>query len=218
MATLLMRLQGVQAWGSSSRFPYRRGTDQRPTKSGVLGLMACALGRGRDEDISDLAALRFGVRVDVSGKEWMDFHTVQNAPRAGGGTKYRHLTRRYYLSPETTFLVGLEGKENLLRSIQAAVRNPVWLLYLGRRACPPMAPVWLPDDLRQEGLKEALLNYPWLGKGGAPERLLIELPDPEGEQRRQDQPLEGERRFAARYVATVWVPTPTSEVAVQEEI
>lgn len=220
MATLLMRLQGTQSWGVDSRFTYYRETADRPTKSGVLGLVACALGRGRDEKIIDLAVLRFGVRVDVAGGEWIDFHTVQGLPRAGGGTKPQHVTQRWYLSPETTFLVGLEGDKYLLRRIQDALREPVWMPYLGRRACVPMAPIWLSDGLREEqGLEAALRSYPWLGwglgQGDPPEKLLVELPASGSWQWRQDQPLRG-RRFAQRSVRTFAVPTPSSVPALEE--
>lgn len=212
MATLLMRLQGTQSWGDGSRFTYYRETADRPTKSGVLGLVACALGRGRDEKIIDLAFLRFGVRVDVPGGKWMDFHTVQGLPRARGGTKPQHVTQRFYLSPETTFLAGLEGDKYLLRRIQDALREPVWAPYLGRRACVPMAPVWLPDGLREEqGLEAALRSYPWLGRGDPPEKLLVELPDAGSWQWRQDQPLRG-RRFAQRSVRSFAVQTPPALV------
>lgn len=60
MAVLLLRLCGVmQSWGTDSRFLVRK-TDPEPSKSGVVGLLCAALGRGRGEDISDLAALRMG--------------------------------------------------------------------------------------------------------------------------------------------------------------
>ena len=44
MATLLLRLAApLQAWGSDSKFETRK-TDREPTKSGVVGLLAAALG------------------------------------------------------------------------------------------------------------------------------------------------------------------------------
>ena len=67
MATLLLRLAApLQSWGAESKFDTRR-TGREPTKSGVIGLLAAALGIRRDADaeIQGLsAALRFGVRVD----------------------------------------------------------------------------------------------------------------------------------------------------------
>ena len=44
MATLLLRLAApLQSWGSDSKFETRK-TDREPTKSGVVGLLAAALG------------------------------------------------------------------------------------------------------------------------------------------------------------------------------
>lgn len=44
MSTLLMRLAGpLQSWGTTSRFD-QRDTGKEPSKSGVIGLMAAALG------------------------------------------------------------------------------------------------------------------------------------------------------------------------------
>ncbi|NLE97041.1 MAG: type I-E CRISPR-associated protein Cas5/CasD, partial [Propionibacterium sp.] len=78
MAVLLLRLAGpMQSWGDSSRFT-TRSTRREPTKSGVLGLLAAALGRPRTAEIADLAGLRFGVRVDQPGKVMVDFQTAQD--------------------------------------------------------------------------------------------------------------------------------------------
>lgn len=209
MTTLLMRLQGIQAWGSESRLTYQRTTDDLPTKSGVLGLVACALGRERDESIDDLATLRFGVRVDVPGRQWLDFHTIQDAPRARGGTKPRHITRRYYLDPNATFLAGLEGDRWLLREIKAALEKPAWIVSLGRRACLPMAPISLSDGLYDQSLEAALRSYPWLGTGEPPRKVSMEIPG-KGDHWRQDQPL-GDRQFAQRRVKTVSIPVPVPE-------
>ena len=49
MATLLLRLAApLQSWGSDSKFETRK-TDREPTKSGVVGLLAAALGLRRDD-------------------------------------------------------------------------------------------------------------------------------------------------------------------------
>ncbi|GAA3884813.1 type I-E CRISPR-associated protein Cas5/CasD [Streptomyces sedi] len=76
---LLVRLAGpLQSWGVASRFA-RRDTLNRPTKSGVVGLCAAALGLPRDAPLDDLAGLLFGVRADHPGTPLRDYHTV------GGG-------------------------------------------------------------------------------------------------------------------------------------
>jgi CRISPR system Cascade subunit CasD len=60
MATLLLRLAApLQAWGADSKFETRK-TGREPTKSGVIGLLAAALGLRRDEReaLLRLAAVR----------------------------------------------------------------------------------------------------------------------------------------------------------------
>lgn len=68
MSTLLLRLAGpVQSWGIDSKFEVRR-TENAPSKSGVTGLLAAALGIQRNEDISSLNQLRLGCQ-DGSGRK-----------------------------------------------------------------------------------------------------------------------------------------------------
>ncbi|MEU8624636.1 type I-E CRISPR-associated protein Cas5/CasD [Streptomyces sp. NPDC048669] len=77
---LLIRLAGpLQSWGINGRFA-RRDTHGRPTKSGVIGLCAAALGLDRDEPLGELAEVLYGVRADRPGTPLRDYHTV------GGGT------------------------------------------------------------------------------------------------------------------------------------
>lgn len=77
---LLVRLAGpLQSWGLTGRFA-RRDTHTRPTKSGVIGLCAAALGLAREEPLGELAQVLFGVRADRPGTPLRDYHTV------GGGT------------------------------------------------------------------------------------------------------------------------------------
>ncbi|MGW1789970.1 type I-E CRISPR-associated protein Cas5/CasD [Streptomyces tubercidicus] len=76
---LLIRLAGpLQSWGVTGRFNHR-DTHPRPTKSGVIGLCAAALGLDREQPLGDLACVLFGVRSDHPGTPTRDYHTV------GGG-------------------------------------------------------------------------------------------------------------------------------------
>lgn len=153
MSTLLLLLSGpLQSWGDSSRFA-QRTTNREPTKSGVIGLVAAAQGRRRADSLEDLLTLRFGVRVDAEGEILRDFQT---AHRPNG--KPLPLTYRYYLS-DATFVVGLEGPEDLIRTLDERVRSPAFPLYLGRRACPPSLPVAL--GVRDSGLEDALRTEQW---------------------------------------------------------
>lgn len=155
MSVLLLRLSGpMQSWGDSSRF-VRRATLNEPTKSGVVGLLAAALGRSREDSVEDLASLEFGVRTDQVGRLMSDFQTER--PLKG---KPMPLSHRYYLA-DARFLVALGGDKEQLESLDAALRSPKWPLYLGRRSCPPDMPVSLGVRDEYKGVRDALGKEPW---------------------------------------------------------
>lgn len=155
MSTLLLRLAApLQSWGVDAKFE-KRGTARVPTKSGVLGLVAAALGirRNDGEGLERLRSLRFGVRADREGVLLRDYHTAKSEKAA-------YVTNRYYLS-DAVFLAALEGEEPLLREIDTALHNPVFPLFLGRRACPPEGRVSL--GIRTgKTLIDTLREEPWL--------------------------------------------------------
>lgn len=125
--------------GADSKFETRK-TAREPTKSGVIGLLAAALGLRRDETepLTRLAQLRFGVRVEREGQLLVDFHMARNEEKDRSYVTYRH-----YLE-DAVFLVGLESEDTaLLQELAEALTHPVFPLYLGRRACPPTLPLCL---------------------------------------------------------------------------
>ena len=155
MTVLLLRLAGpLQSWGVKSRFTVR-ATELAPTKSGIIGMLAAAVGRRRTDPIEDLLSLRFGVRKDQPGRVIRDFHTA----RTLDGKESMPLSNRYYLA-DAVFLAGIEGDRALLEGLDEALRHPFFPLYLGRRSCPPTHPVSL--GLRETGLLDALRAEPWL--------------------------------------------------------
>lgn len=206
MSTLLLRLAGpLQAWGYDSKFETRR-TGREPSKSGVIGLLAAALGRRRDESIDDLLGLRFGVRVDKEGQLLHDYHTV----RMTSGKTY--VTHRYYLS-DATFLVGVESEnEAWLEEIKKALLHPAFPLFLGRRSCVPSLPVVV--GIRRGSLINSLKEEPWQltpwmqkqerKKGNCLLRLLVDaLPDDRDAVALKDLPVSfhpENRRYAYRAV------------------
>jgi len=235
MGTLLMQLVGpMQSWGVQSHFTHR-DTGLEPSKSGVIGLLCAALGKPRDENhpdnagkpsLADLAALRMGVRVDREGLVKMDYHTAKDVMKAGGkpfkDTKDTELSERFYLA-DAAFLVGLESdKPDLLKELDSRLRRPVWMLYLGRKAFVPGAPVWLKNGLKLDMcLEEALKKgYPRLAAGRDREhraRLMIEDAQ-RGSIVRPDQPLSfawGQRQFTVRRVRLDFCtpPDPPTEVS-----
>lgn len=154
MNALLIRLAGpLQSWGINSNFD-TRATERYPSKSGVIGLLAAALGIRRDGDLSALRALRFGVRVDKEGTLLRDFHTAHSA-------KSSYVTYRYYLA-DAVFLAGVESAdETFLLRLDDALKNPAFPLFLGRRSCPPTLPLSL--GIREGvGVCDALNREPWI--------------------------------------------------------
>jgi len=213
MACLLLRCVGpMQSWGSRSRFQ-ERDTEREPTKSGIVGLLCAALGRDRADPLDDLAALRMGVRVDLEGRLEIDYHTALDVLKANRSGTDTQISNRAYLA-DAAFLVGLEGERALLERLQAALKNPRWPLFLGRKSFVPGCSVFLKDGLRLgdgETLESALAdyasiapftpsNYRQTGATGKA-RLILELPAGEHGETRIDIPLDFRhlsRRFDQR--------------------
>ncbi|MFC3982836.1 type I-E CRISPR-associated protein Cas5/CasD [Streptosporangium jomthongense] len=151
MSGLVLRLAGpLQSWGEHSVFA-QRDTLRFPTRSGLIGLLASAEGLSRGRRLDAYEALRFTVRIDRPGVQMIDFHTVggglpRGVPRPDGTQRSREtatmVTRRQYLS-DAVFTVAVEGSEQRVDELAAALRQPYWQPYLGRRSCPPDQPLLL---------------------------------------------------------------------------
>ncbi|MEE1821652.1 type I-E CRISPR-associated protein Cas5/CasD [Streptomyces sp. BE20] len=150
---LLLHLAGpLQSWGERSQFN-ERDTAPFPTRSGVIGLLASALGRPRGAGIDDLATLSLTVRADRPGVALRDLHTVGGGLQAGAtvttadgkkrsGAAATLLSHRYYLA-DAAFTAALTGDPVLLAECAQAVADPHWPPFLGRRSCPPEGPLLL---------------------------------------------------------------------------
>ena len=153
--TLLLRLSApLQSWGSESVYDNRE-TDYMPTKSGVIGMLAAALGRKRDDSLEDLAKLEFGVRVDQQGTRLNDFQITQMGEKLNA-----NLSNKVYLS-DAIFLAGLSCEDvGFLKELEDALKHPRFAVFLGRRSCPPTQPLVL--GIRDSGLYPSLLEEEWL--------------------------------------------------------
>lgn len=150
---LALRLEGpLQSWGFDSQYN-RRNTGLMPTKSGIAGICCAALGytRGSDDEkkfLISFALLRMTAiaiplpreKKELSVCRLEDYHTVQNTTTAEGKIKDTHITHRQYLT-DAAFGVLLEGDVALLNRIAAALEQPKWGIWLGRKSCIPSAPV-----------------------------------------------------------------------------
>lgn len=151
---LALRLEGpLQSWGFDSQYN-RRNTGLMPTKSAIAGICCAALGLPRGSEAEQDFLTRFGpVRMtaiaiprtsrkkDLPVRRLQDYHTVQHTRRANGSMNNDCvLTYRQYLT-DASFGILLEGDADLLGKIAAALVDPKWGVWLGRKTCIPSAPV-----------------------------------------------------------------------------
>jgi CRISPR system Cascade subunit CasD len=142
---------------------------------------ALGLRRGSDKEweflysfssvrMTAIAIPRKRVNKELPVRRLQDYHTVgggydpndpgergyitvsagDGKPRAKNGQSLAVLTHRQYLT-DASFGVLLEGDAVLLREIAAALADPKWGIWLGRKTCIPSAPVLAglegnPDD------------------------------------------------------------------------
>lgn len=199
MRILLLRLEGVlQSWGEGSRWDNRNTTDM-PTKSGIIGLIGCAMGIPRgDERLNQIAqALVMASRADRDGTVLSDFHTVQSKsgmfPNAAGvstNPKDTIITPREYMQ-DACYTVFLTGNDEWLSACEYALRHPVWVPSLGRRSCPPSRPLLPIMTEAYETLEDAVQLFRWETPPvrGMAEYLRVELDDPFGQKERTDLPV-----------------------------
>jgi CRISPR system Cascade subunit CasD len=154
---LLLWLEApLQSWGADSKFG-RRDTLEFPTKSGIMGLLCCALGASgsqrellaefadldqrviaftrqqRESLLCDFHMVGSGYNDLLSWQTLMIPKTSEGKKAVGGGTK---MTYRYYLQ-DMAFAVMVEVPIHRAEIIAHALQYPVWDLYLGRKNCTP---------------------------------------------------------------------------------
>jgi CRISPR system Cascade subunit CasD len=128
-------------------------------------MIAACMGREREADLTDLAALLIGVRVDQPGTLIEDYHTISRTdgstlPTASGRSKtdLTAVTKRWYLA-DAVFLVTLTGEEILLGVIADAIDHPVYAPALGRRSCAPTGRLNL--GVHERDAETLLAEWPW---------------------------------------------------------
>ena len=93
----------------------------------------------------------------------MRYHTVgagMPMRTAEGGTKPgAMLTRREYLC-DASFLIALQGEPALIAELEAAIKAPKWILYLGRKSCPPSRPLLEHADTAISPISHRSIPFP----------------------------------------------------------
>lgn len=172
MLLLILRLEApLMKWGLRSLWN-DRDTHIVPTKSGVVGLISCAMGLSRgNKRIEELSSeLKMAVRADRKGYAITDLQIVSSVSnpyighlcnasykqRTGGGGL---LTYRHYIQ-DACYTVILSGNEEFLKSAAAAVQDPVFPIYLGTKSCVASRPVFEELTDEYDSLDSALRNFP----------------------------------------------------------
>ena len=168
----------LAAWGDVAVGEYR-GSREHPGTSALIGLLGAALGLRRDNESAHAAlrdGYRFAVGVVAAGQLLRDYHTAQVPGRST--LKGRpHATRRDELSvPKhelNTILSTRDSRQGVayavavqaepgaphgLQALSQALREPRFVLYLGRKCCPPAAPL-APRIVPAASAQAALLDY-----------------------------------------------------------
>jgi CRISPR system Cascade subunit CasD len=210
----------LQAWGERARWTVR-DTAPEPTKSGIVGLLACALGWSSDDALRTLSRqLRCGVRCDRSGSILRDYHTVSGGVMsAEGKVKINQSTKepetvvseRRYLC-DASFLIVLQGEPALIAQLADAIQDPHWTIFLGRKACVPSRPVFeAVGDF--DTLEAALASRSVSANASAIEiddagvslRAVVETNVGQGSMRRDQFDVLSRRTYLPRYVREITI-------------
>jgi CRISPR system Cascade subunit CasD len=168
----------LSSWGDVAIGEYR-GSYEHPSESALIGLLGAALGIRRENEHSHAAlrtSLVFAVGIQSSGKLLRDYHTAQVPGRVA--LKGRpHATRKHELSvpkddlgtilstrdyrQDGAALIAIQsrpGAQYSLEELAQALRRPRFTLYLGRKSCPPSAPLY-PQVIATDCVRTAFAHY-----------------------------------------------------------
>lgn len=221
MRLLVLRLESpLQSWGERSKWD-NRDSAFMPTKSGIIGIIACCMGIPRDDErIIDLhRKLTVAVRADMPGRLGTDYHTVSSDSlvTADGKSQERTIVSfRQYLQ-DASFLVILSSDDNeLLNGIVDALRHPKWAAFLGRKSCVPTYPLLPVDTDEYSSILDAVKNYPFAERTD-PDRkqFRVEIEDPNGIYVRNDSLRGIGRHFAVRKVEYHIIRRDAANVPIQ---
>lgn len=227
---LILRLEGpLQSWGLESRWDFR-DTGYEPSKSGIVGLIACAMGLHRfDPKISKMEQqTRMAVRIEKPGQIIRDFQTIQGGVQQADGkirsTDNTIVSPKMYLV-DASFLVVITGEKSILKEMAQALKNPKWIIYLGRKSCVPTRPIFCALNSKYTSLEDALKRIPWEPlsyvpskfffnkmQKGQDELLRCVVEDFHGSYMRPDKIPSNQSRisrmFEQRQVNILWVKNP----------
>ncbi len=174
--SLYIRLAGpLQSWAGPRVTGNVVRTEPRPTRSGLEGLLAAALGWPQDQWEEWIHSVTLTVRSDRPGSRIDEYQTInprdedlryqqraylltfgkrwsKRAHFTPDGQNKTSIVNRTYLA-DAEFLVEIRNSEHFSRLLEA-VRQPFFTTYLGRKAFAPSFPFVL--GVGEPGLLETL--------------------------------------------------------------
>ncbi|EXI76134.1 MAG TPA: type I-E CRISPR-associated protein Cas5/CasD [Candidatus Accumulibacter phosphatis] len=186
----------LASWGEPAVGEYR-GSREYPGESALIGLLGAALGVRRDDEPAQQrlrAGYAFAVGVHEAGTLMRDYHTAQVPSRTTLKGRPR-VTRSDELSPSrhelntilstrdyrqgAACIVAMQSMPDAVYSLAAlaeALLQPRFVLYLGRKACPPAAPL-CPQIIAADNALAALHSYgiELASRNGVTVRRLVRL-------------------------------------------
>jgi len=162
-AFLLFRLYGAMAsWGEIAVGGYRPTSDH-PTRSAITGLISAAYGIKRENQKAHDAiskGYKMAFRMDSLGTLISDYHTIQVPASGKGRNKKSFTTRRDELAEPDENISTILSTRNYrcdaittvcieatvyapysLPDVAMKLHSPMFVLYLGRKSCPPSLPL-----------------------------------------------------------------------------
>ena len=214
---LVLRLEGpLQSWGENAKWDFRDSSTM-PTKSGIVGLLGCAMGQERGSQVLlELAkSITVAVRADRPGVKTVDFHSVTGFPLRNAERKQRtdgkgkpsdtFTTQREYLE-DACFTVFIDTSPEWQQRIISALENPRWCMYLGRKSCVPSRPIQAKAE-EYADLLQAIKEYPAAERAGKTMTYECELPvGTAASIERPDDLIGVNRKFQKRWVWRDAVP------------
>lgn len=140
MKTLVLKCSSpMQSWSNDSRFNIR-SAGRYPSRSGIIGIIASALGMDRNEPLDIFDGISTSIRIDKKGIVYPDYQVVHRWNRKNGNITAKGNAiandNRYYIE-DGIFMVFIEGDDGIIDKFADAIQYPVYSLFLGRKSCPP---------------------------------------------------------------------------------
>ncbi|MDO5861571.1 MAG: type I-E CRISPR-associated protein Cas5/CasD [Thermoplasmata archaeon] len=181
MRCLVFHLGGTMCGWGDAFMGTRRTTALHPSKSAVVGIIAAAMGMGREDQEAQSSLFRdYEYAVVSSGLETKirDYHTVQTSTASEkeeivvGGPRRWELSRgklntlvseREYVCNGyySVYVFPAADGDGGLEAMRDALERPVYTPYLGRKSCPlsyPMRPEVIEGDRAYDMVVSSMLG------------------------------------------------------------